>query len=75
MIVKRLDSLKEVQRGYGNETDIFSAIYSVKDDMTKEKERSMLPGEVSVNYLIIFSDLVQESELANFNTKKWYTAQ
>ncbi len=69
LIVKRLDSLKEVRKGYGNETDIFSAIYSVKDDMTKEKERSMLPGEVSVNYLVIFSDLVQESELANFNTK------
>lgn len=70
LIVKRLDSLKEVRRPYGRETDIFSAIYSVKDDMVKQKEKSMLPGEVNVNYLVIFSDLVQESELANFNSKK-----
>lgn len=69
MIVKRLDSLKQVRRPYGRETDIFSAIYSVKDDMVKETSKSVLPGEVNVNYLVIFSDLVQESELANFNTR------
>ncbi|WP_276483037.1 hypothetical protein [Paraflavitalea pollutisoli] len=70
MIVRRLDSLKQVRRPYGRETDIFSAIYSVKDDMVKQKEKSMISGEDNVNYLVIFSDLVQESELANFNTKK-----
>jgi hypothetical protein len=69
LIVRRLDSLKRVRTKYGNETDIFSAIFSVKDDFEKQKDISWLPGEKTDNYLIIFSDLVQESSLANFNTK------
>ncbi|MCD9015352.1 hypothetical protein [Parachryseolinea silvisoli] len=70
LIENRLDSLRRVRRKYNRESDLLSAIYSVKDDFVKEQEESWMPGERTINYLVIFSDLVQESDMVNFNSKR-----
>jgi hypothetical protein len=77
LIPKRMDSIKSIRTIYGHKSDIFSALYEVGysgfDLIEKDKHsditKSMLTASTDENHLIIFSDMVQESDIVDFNKK------
>lgn len=72
-ILVRLDSIKTVRLPYASKSDLFSAIYSTKDDLIKETSSSFVNNafkKKTSNFLIIFSDMVQDSDFITFEMSK-----
>lgn len=74
LIPARLDSIKKVRSKYGQKSDIFSALYEVGfsgfDLIEKGSEsdgNSLMTATVNENHIVIFSDMIQESEIIDFN--------